>query len=203
MRIIVATSNQGKIREIGSILKGFEVLSLKDIGFKQDIPETGVTFSENAFIKAETVYRLFHDRYPDAFFLADDSGLEVDALGGKPGIFSARYAGENSTQQMLIDKLLDEMKNVPPLKRQARFVCHMALITPSNEKQDARGECAGKISDKPAGTNGFGYDPVFLVEEYKFEKTMAELPEEIKNGLSHRRKALNAVRLILERLQEE
>lgn len=200
MLIIAATSNAGKIREIGKILDGFEVLSLKDIGFQGDIPENGSTFRENAFIKAETVYQLFHEKYPDAFVLADDSGLEVDALNGKPGVFSARYAGENATQQMLIDKLLGEIKNVPPQKRGARFVCHMALITPTNEKHDAIGECRGRIAEKPAGVNGFGYDPVFLVKDFNFEKTMAELPEDVKNTLSHRRKALNIVKKIIEGL---
>lgn len=200
MRIISATSNQGKIKEISSILNGFEVLSLKDIGFKKEIPENGVSFRENAFIKAETVYTLFHAQYPDTFILADDSGLEVEALDGRPGVFSARYAGENSTQQMLIDKLLEEMRNIPVQDRAARFVCHMALITPNNVKYDAKGECRGRIAEKPSGKNGFGYDPVFLVEEFNYEKTMAELPEEVKNGLSHRRKALDGISMIIKGL---
>jgi XTP/dITP diphosphohydrolase len=197
--ILAATSNQGKVREIRQILSGNDVLSLKDTGFQGDIPETGDTFLENATIKAMAVYKIYHSLYPEAYVLADDSGLEVDALDGQPGVLSARYAGENSTQQELIAKLLKEMQNVPEKKRNARFFCQMVLVSPDKTVFTAEGTCGGRISMQASGTNGFGYDPVFLVGEYQYQCTMADLPEEDKNKISHRRKALNGIRNILDK----
>jgi XTP/dITP diphosphohydrolase len=189
------------MREIRHILTGFDVLSLKEIGFQGDIPETGKTFIENATIKAVTVFDRYHALYPHAFVLADDSGLEVEALGGKPGVYSARYAGENSTQMDLINKLLNEMKDIPAQKRSARFFCQMVLVFPDGSKHTSEGTCGGRISEQLSGTNGFGYDPVFLVKEYEYKCTMADLAEDKKNEISHRRKALNGIKKILDRLR--
>ncbi len=197
MKIVAATANPGKIREIRQILSGRDVLSLKDIGFTGDIPETADTFLENAAIKSQTVYDRFHDRYPDACFLADDSGLEVDALGGRPGVLSARYAGPGATSEQMIAKLLDEMKTFRESDRTARFLCTMVLIDPSGRSYFGQGVCEGRIAVSPRGENGFGYDPVFLVESRGYDKTMAELSDDEKNSLSHRRHALEAVRNIL------
>jgi XTP/dITP diphosphohydrolase len=198
--ILAATSNKGKIREIRQILSGFDVLSLQDIGFQGDIVENGKTFLENAAIKAMAVYDGFHPQYPDAYILADDSGLEVEALDGRPGVLSARYAGEHATQSQMIEKLLKEMKIIQPPKRTARFFCQMVLVAPDKSVSAAEGTCCGRISELPSGTNGFGYDPVFLVEEFQFKCTMADLPEDRKNEISHRRKALNGIKEILDPL---
>ncbi len=195
MKLLVATHNRGKLKEIQAILKdnGIDIQSLSDIGFEDDIPEVGDSFFENASIKAKTLHKL----YPDRYVLADDSGLETDALDGAPGIYSARYAGENSTQVQLINKLLQEMNGVPFENRSARFVCVMALISPDGTVYSSRGECEGAIAFAPRGILGFGYDPVFLPAELGFTKTLAEVPEEVKNRISHRARALSNIRAIV------
>ena len=195
--VVMASRNPGKIRELQEILKdtGLTLLSLNDFPELGEIPETGATFAENAALKAREVAR--HTRLPA---LADDSGLEVAALGGRPGVYSARYAQDRTRPAAPTDadnwrKLLDELQDVPWEKREARFVCEIALACPDGRLFRARGECAGKIALAPRGTQGFGYDPVFWVPAYG--ATMAELEPEIKNRLSHRARALAALRELL------
>ena len=182
MKIIAATKNKNKLREFGEILRGFEIISQEDAGIDIDVEETGATFEENSLLKAQAIYDA-----TGIAAVADDSGLCVDALGGEPGIYSARYGGEGLTDPERVQILLKNMENIPEGKRTARFV---SVITMVDEKGilTARGECEGKITDAPKGENGFGYDPVFYVEQYK--KTMAEISSEEKNAISHRGKAL-------------
>lgn len=186
-KLLVATGNKGKLREIRKMLTGIEVLSLSDVGIKCDVEETGKTFSENAYIKAFEISKL--SGLP---VLADDSGLMVDALDGAPGVYSARYAGKNSTDDENVKKLLNNLKNVPQKKRTATFVCAMCIIFPDGNKIESFGKsCQGIIIDNKRGENGFGYDPVFFVPEYN--KTFAEMTMEEKNNLSHRNAALVAL----------
>lgn len=198
--LIVATRNKGKIREIKKILHPLPVLSLDDLKYMEEIQEVGNSFIENATIKACLIQRLFQNQYPKAFVLADDSGLEIEALEGRPGIYSARYAGKNATQEDLIKKVLIEMKDIPFEKRSARFVCAMVLCGPGNTIFKTEGYCEGRISFEPIGKNGFGYDPIFLLKKYNYKKTMAEISDEEKNKLSHRRKALDNVKIILRQM---
>jgi XTP/dITP diphosphohydrolase len=193
----MASRNAGKIRELAALLadSGVKLLSLEDFPLLPEIPEEGATFAENAATKALAVARL--TGHPA---LADDSGLMVDALGGAPGVFSARYAQDRTAPRPPTDadnwgKLLDELKNVPWEARGARFVCELALATPDGRLLRARGECAGVIAFKPQGDTGFGYDPVFWVPEYG--ATMAQLGPEIKNTISHRARALAAFKKLL------
>ncbi len=177
-RIILATRNAGKIREIKDILSDikFEILSMEEVGIKEEIEETGNTYSENALIKAMGISKILGE-----MVVADDSGLEVNALNNRPGVFSARYA---TGTEKRIEKLLDEMQNIPFEKRRARFVCVVCLFMPNQEYHFFDGRVDGLISIKPSGENGFGFDPVFYIPQ--FGKTMAELPNEIKNKISHR-----------------
>jgi XTP/dITP diphosphohydrolase len=193
----MATRNPGKIRELEALLQdsGVSLLSLSDFPGLPEIPEDGATFAENAAAKAVAVARL--TGHPA---LADDSGLMVDALGGAPGVFSARYAMARTAPRPPTDadnwgKLLDELKNVQWGERGARFVCELALATPDGRLLTARGECAGVIAFEPQGDTGFGYDPVFWVPEYG--ATMAQLGPEIKNKISHRALALAAFKELL------
>jgi XTP/dITP diphosphohydrolase len=201
--LVMATRNPGKVREMQDILKdvGVQLLSLEDFPELPEIPETGATFAENAALKAREVARL--TQLPA---LADDSGLEVEALGGRPGVYSARYAQDRTAPDAPGDadnwaKLLDELAGVPPAQRGARFVCAIALAFPDGRLLTARGECAGRIAPAPSGTQGFGYDPVFWVPEYG--ATMAQLGPEIKNRISHRARALAALKDLLGSLREE
>lgn len=192
LEIVIASGNQGKIEEINHILKdsGVKILSLQDYPDIPPIVEDGHTFEENAVKKAETVCR-----FTGKISLADDSGLEVDALNGAPGVMSAMYAGEGATKKDLCEKLLKAMEDVPDQKRTARFRCVMAIAQPGRSTQTVSGECEGLIAHSMQGNYGFGYDPVFLVPSYR--KTMAELGGEIKNRISHRALALHKARLIL------
>ena len=198
----MASRNPGKIRELKAILpdSGVSLLSLDDFPLLPEIPEEGATFAENAAAKAVAVARLTGHAA-----LADDSGLAVDALGGAPGVFSARYAQDRTSPRPPTDadnwgKLLDELKNVPWGERGARFVCELALATPDGRLRRARGECAGVIAFKPRGETGFGYDPVFWVPEYA--ATMAQLGPEIKNKISHRAMALAAFKDLFTALKD-
>ena len=190
MKIVLATRNQGKIEEIRSLLEGeegrggIEISSLKDYPAVPEIAEDGSTFSENARKKALTVAQL-----TGQIAVADDSGIEVDALGGAPGVYSARFAGEGASDSANIKKLLDLLRDIPPEKRGARFVCVMALATPDGEVSLVDGECRGVIAMEERGTAGFGYDPVFIVPGYG--ETFAELGSEVKNRISHRARALS------------
>ena len=201
--LVMATRNPGKIRELAALLadSGVRLLSLADFPRLPEIPEEGATFAENAATKAMAVARL--TGHPA---LADDSGLSVDALGGAPGVFSARYAQDRTSPRPPTDadnwgKLLDELKNVPWNERGARFVCELALAWPDGRRLlRARGECAGVIAFEPQGETGFGYDPVFWVPEYG--ATMAQLGPEIKNKISHRARALAAFKDLLPALKD-
>lgn len=185
MELVVATRNKGKLAEISRMLESthIRVLGLDVFPEIGEIDEPGATFEENALIKAETVVRL-----TGRMTLADDSGLEVRVLGGEPGVRSARYAGENATDELNNLKLLKALTDVPPAERQAAFCCAMALVDPSGARQVFHGRVEGVILETPRGEGGFGYDPLFFVREYG--KTMAELPMEVKNRISHRGQAL-------------
>ena len=192
MLLIAASGNKAKIREISEVMAplGFEVKSCGELGFEGDIDETGSSFAENASIKAEVVYRALKDKYADAAVLADDSGLSVDALGGRPGIYSHRYAGENADDSQRIAKLLGELAG--HADRTARFVCAMCCIGRFG-RIEVEGECIGQIGFEERGSNGFGYDPIFMFGD----KSFAELDADNKNKVSHRANALSALRAAL------
>lgn len=187
--LILATKNKGKVREIEESLAGFgyKILSLAAFSNFDDIEETGHTFEENAGIKAQKVFEHFK-----ILSLADDSGLEVDSLGGAPGIHSARYSGENATDQSNCLKLLEEMKKAGDKNRTARFRCVMALYD-GKEFRYFEGKCEGTLLKKQRGSDGFGYDPLFVPNG--FEKTFAELDLRTKNHISHRGRALSALKV--------
>lgn len=182
MKIIVATKNKNKLREFGEILKGFEIISQEEAGVDIDVEETGTTFEENSYLKAKAIYDI-----TGITTIADDSGLCVDALNGEPGVYSARYGGGGYDDKGRVQLLLKNMKDVPDNERTARFVCVITLVGDEGIIT-ARGECEGRIDYEPKGENGFGYDPVFFVEQYG--KTMAEATPDEKNAISHRGKAL-------------
>lgn len=188
-RIIFATGNAGKMREIREIMAdtGAEILSMKEAGLTADIEENGNTFEENAIIKAKAIAALTDD-----IVLADDSGLEVDYLNKEPGVYSARYLGEDTSYEIKNQAILDRLAGVPKEKRTARFVCAIAAAMPDGEVLVTRETIEGYIGDKPAGNGGFGYDPIFYVDEYGC--STAELTEEQKNEVSHRGKALRAMK---------
>ena len=189
--LVVASANKNKLREIQEILPDYNIISLSDIGFFEDIVEDGDTFAENALIKASTIAGLL--KRP---VLADDSGLEVDALGGAPGVYSARYGGPGLKDEERLQLLLDEMKDVPDAKRTARFVCVMALVYPDGTNLTARGTVEGSIIREAQGNGGFGYDPAFLPRGY--QDTFGILPAETKNRISHRSMALLKMKKLLE-----
>ncbi len=185
MKLIVATKNKGKVSEIGKILEGLgvELLSLADLSDIVMPEETGATFEANALIKARAIASA-----TGVAALADDSGLEVDALGGRPGIFSARYAGPDATDEENYLKLLGELEGVPDGKRTARFRCSVAFVASDGVSRVFQGALEGQIAQGPSGTGGFGYDPVFYIPSEA--RTSAELSPEEKNRISHRAKAL-------------
>jgi XTP/dITP diphosphohydrolase len=188
--VVIATGNAGKVNEFRAILKGsaFSFLSSKEIGFTEDVEETAKTFKGNAEIKAKAVYEYTRSKpeYKDLWVLADDSGLEVKALNGRPGVLSARYAGENATGIDRYTKLLKEMEG--KTDRSAKFVCCLCLIKPKSPPEFFEGECIGSILTEPRGKGGFGYDPVFLPQGYT--QGFGEMSEEEKNVLSHRGRAI-------------
>ena len=189
MRIIFATGNENKMREIREILGdlGLEIVSMKEAGISVDIVEDGETFEENAMIKAEAVSKLCDD-----IVLADDSGLEVDYLDKAPGVYSARFMGEDTSYNIKNQAIIDKLEGVPKEKRTARFVCAIAAVLPSGKKISTRGTIEGMIGYEIKGENGFGYDPIFYVEELGC--TTAEISPEEKNKVSHRGNALRAMR---------
>lgn len=196
-KIIFATGNQGKMKEIREILasKDVEILSMKEAGITMDIVEDGKTFEENAIIKAKAVAAA--PEAENAIVLADDSGLEVDYLNKEPGIYSARYMGEDTSYKVKNQNIIDRLEGVPKEKRTARFVCAIAAVLPNKEVITTEGTIEGYIGWQEAGGNGFGYDPIFYIDEYNC--STAELSVEVKNELSHRGKALRAMK---ERLTE-
>ena len=193
-RIVFATGNENKMKEIRMILSdlGMPIQSMKEAGIDVDIVEDGSTFEENAIIKATAIAKMTGD-----IVLADDSGLEIDYLNKEPGIYSARYAGVDTSYDIKNRMLLDRLEGVPDEKRTARFVCVIACAFPDGTVETARGTIEGIIGHEIAGENGFGYDPIFYLPEYQC--TTAELEPEKKNELSHRGKALRAMRAIMEK----
>lgn len=184
-RIVFATGNAGKMREIKEILADlpYEVVSMKEAGISANIVEDGKNFEENALIKARTVAKI-----SGRIALADDSGLEVDAMDKAPGIYSARFLGEDTSYEIKNQYILDQLKGVEGDDRSARFVCAIACVWPDGTERVCRATIEGVIAQKPAGENGFGYDPIFFVPKYG--KTTAELSMQEKNEISHRAKAL-------------
>jgi len=193
-KLLLATNNKGKVREYKSLLRGvpYTIVTPADEGINIAIEEAGSSFEENARLKATGFARESR-----LLALADDSGLEVDALGGEPGVLSARYAGEGASDEDRISFLLEKLKDVPEGKRGARFRCVIAIASPKGTVELCSGECRGVIAVKPRGSNGFGYDPVFYVPE--LGKTMAELPPDVKNKISHRARAAAKAREALMR----
>ncbi len=195
MRLLLATSNLHKLREIRAIFaahRDLELLSLRDFPDYEIPEETGKTFEENAILKATNAARDL-----GILTLADDSGLVVPTLDGRPGVRSSRYAGEQATDKENLDKLIAELRKVMPEKRLGRFECSMALSDESgNLIKCVTGTCEGTLTTEPRGRYGFGYDPIFI--KYDYSKTMAELTEDIKNRISHRRKAFDRILLTLE-----
>lgn len=196
--IVIATKNKGKALEFEQMFQPFQiqVKTLLDFPEFPEIEETGATFEENAIIKAESVMK-----ETKAMVMADDSGLVIDALDGRPGVYSARYAGPEKDDEANIQKVLRELEGVPLSKRTARFYCALALAIPGRETITVNGTCEGFITFEKKGANGFGYDPIFFVQGY--ERTMAELLPNEKNKISHRAKALAKMRTILEQLERE
>lgn len=195
-KIIFATSNQGKLREIKEIFKdsNYEIISMKEAGINIDIEEVGSTFEENAYIKARAVY----DK-AKCVVMADDSGLEVDYLEKKPGVFSSRYMGENTSYEFKNAHILELLKGVPENMRSARFVSSICCILKNGEVLHTAATLEGSIAHEASGTEGFGYDPIVYVPEY--QKTCAKLSLQEKNKISHRGKALRQMRdLLAERL---
>lgn len=199
--IIFATGNKNKMVEIRMILEdlGCEILSQKEAGIKVDVVEDGTTFEENALIKAKAIAQFVHEVpvYQNAVVMADDSGLEIDYLNKEPGIYSARYMGEETSYDIKNQALLDRLDGVPDEKRTARFVCAIAAVLPDGSTEVVRGTMEGIIGHEIAGENGFGYDPIFFLPEYGC--TSAELSPEQKNALSHRGQGLRMMRSILEK----
>jgi XTP/dITP diphosphohydrolase len=198
MRLLIATHNRGKLSEYQKMFADlpFELVTLDDVGIRDDVAEEGATFAENARAKA-----VGYARRSGLLTLADDSGLQVDALGGEPGVHSKRYAGEAGGDAERIAFLLDRLRAVAPGKRAARFRCAIAIATPRGEVYECAGACEGEIIFAPRGAHGFGYDPVFYIPERGV--TMAELPTEEKNKISHRARAAAQARHILEQLTGE
>ena len=194
-KIIFATGNENKMKEIRMILSdlGMPILSMKEAGICVDVVEDGSTFEENALKKATEIAKTVDN----CIVLADDSGLEIDYLNKEPGIYSARYAGEDTSYDIKNNLLLSRLEGVPDEKRTARFVCAIAAAFPDGTTEVVRGTIEGRIGYEIAGENGFGYDPIFYVPEYGC--TTAQMSPEKKNELSHRGNALRAMKIIMEK----
>lgn len=197
MKIIFATGNEGKMKEIREILADphVEILSMKEAGITAEIEENGTSFEENAVIKAKAVMELCHE-----IVLADDSGLEIDYLNKEPGIYSARYMGDDTSYRIKNQNLIDRLEGVPDEERTARFVCVIAAAFPDGKVLTARGTIEGRIGYEEKGENGFGYDPIFYVPEYGC--STAQLSPEVKNQISHRGKALREMKRKLQARKE-
>lgn len=196
-KIIFATGNQGKMREIREIMADLdvEIYSMKEAGIEVDIVENGTTFEENAIIKAQTVAA-----YTDGIVLADDSGLEIDYLNKEPGVYSARYMGEDTSYTLKNQNLLDRLEGVEKAERTARFVCAIAAVLPDGRILTTRETMEGIIGWKAEGENGFGYDPIFYLPEYGCSTAVLDMEQ--KNKLSHRGKALRAMKKELMSIEE-
>lgn len=197
-RIIFATGNEGKMREVRQILGdlGCEILSMKEAEAAPEIEENGTTFAENAEIKARAVWECTGD-----IVLADDSGLVVDYIGGEPGVYSARYMGEDTAYEVKNQAIVDRLAKARGEERSARFVCNIAAVMPNGRLIHTEATMEGQIAEKPAGNGGFGYDPILYLPQYG--KTSAELTMEEKNRISHRGKALEAMKEELRKALEE
>lgn len=199
MRIVFATGNAGKLKEIRQILGslGIEIISMADAGISDDIEENGRSFAENSMIKARAVAAKLKEADPDdeSIVLADDSGLEIDYLNGEPGIYSARYMGKDTPYSEKNAAIIERLAGVPDDKRTARFVCAISAVLPDGKELSTRETMEGIIGYEIAGSNGFGYDPIFFLPEYG--KTSAEITEDEKNAISHRGKALRAMERLL------
>ena len=196
-RIVFATGNAGKIKEIRMIMEdtGMEVISMKDAGIRVDIEENGQSYEENALIKARAVAAFTKD-----VVMADDSGLEIDYLNKEPGIYSARYLGEDTPYSVKNANLINRLEGVPDEERTARFVCAIAAVLPDGRELTTLATIEGRIGYEEKGANGFGYDPIFYVP--RFDKTTAELTEEEKNQVSHRGKALQLMKEELKKYED-
>lgn len=194
MKIIFATGNEEKMREIRMIMAdlGMEIMSMKEAGISTDAEENGKTFEENALIKAKAVAE-----HCQEIVLADDSGLEIDALNKEPGVYSARYMGEDTSYHVKNRNLIERLEGIPEEKRTARFVCAIAAVLPDGRILQTTAAMEGRIGYEERGENGFGYDPIFMLPEYG--KSTAEISPELKNQLSHRGKALQMMK---EKLKE-
>lgn len=198
MRIVFATGNEGKMREIRMILAdlGLEIVSMKEAGISADIEENGKTFEENARIKACGIAELCRE-----IVLADDSGLEIDALNGEPGVYSARYLGEETSYHVKNRNLIQRLEGVPEEKRTARFVCAIAAVLPDGRILETKASMEGRIGYEERGEHGFGYDPIFMLPE--LGKSTAEISASEKNRLSHRGKALCLMKEKLRKAMQE
>ena len=192
MELVIATNNKGKLRDLETLLPGMRLLTLEDIGFSTPIPEPYETFTANAMTKAMTVYN-----FSRRMVMADDSGLCVDALGGRPGVYSARYAGEGATDEENLQKLLSEMEG--QANRKAYYTAVICVVV-DNRPYFFEGTCHGTITERPMGSAGFGYDPVFLPDGYR--QTFAQLPQEVKNSLSHRGEAVRKMVQFFDEMKE-
>ena len=196
-KIVFATGNKGKIKEIQMIMAdtGLEVVSMKEAGIVVEPEENGTTYEENALIKARAVAE-----HTDAIVMADDSGLEIDYLNKEPGIYSARYMGEDTSYRIKNANLIERLNGVPDEQRTARFVCAIAAVLPDGTELTTRAAIEGRIGYEEKGSNGFGYDPIFYVP--RFGKTTAELTEEEKNQVSHRGQALELMKKELKKYED-
>lgn len=196
-KIVFATGNMGKMREIREIMKDFDipVVSMKEAGVDIDVEETGTTFMENSFLKANAISKRCKELGIEAIVLADDSGLVVDALGGEPGIYSARYLGEDTSYKIKNAKIIERLEGLTGKERSARFVCAIACVMPDGRKYEAEATYEGEIGYEERGTNGFGYDPILYLPDRGVYS--GELPPEEKNIISHRGKALMMMKNIL------
>ena len=197
-RLLLATNNPGKAAEYRTLLEGcgWELVTPRDLGLELEVEEAGGDYAENARIKAEAFAKA-----SGLVALADDSGIEVDALGGAPGPLSARFGGEHASDARRVALLLERLKGVPPERRSARFRCLIAIAQPGRKVSLFEGECEGQVAEEPRGESGFGYDPVFLLPERGL--TIAELPPDEKNAVSHRGRAARQALVLLEELLRE
>ena len=192
MKLVLATSNKGKVKEIKYIYSDMDVVAYSDLIEPFEIEEIGTTFQENALIKARAVFEALGDS--DAIVIADDSGISVDALGGEPGIYSARFAGENASDKDNLNKVVDELKKIHVEESKAHYTAAIAIVT-KNAEFTIHGWMYGKVITTPRGENGFGYDPIFIPDGY--EKTLGELDDVTKKELSHRSQALKHTKTVL------
>jgi XTP/dITP diphosphohydrolase len=192
MKLVLATSNKGKVKEIKYIYSDMDVVAYSDLMEPFEIEESGATFKENSLIKARAVFQALGDN--DAIVIADDSGISVDALGGKPGIYSARFAGENASDKDNLNKLIEELNKLSIEESKAHYTAAIAIVT-KNAEFTIHGWMDGKVIITPRGENGFGYDPLFIPNGY--EKTLGELDEATKKELSHRSQALKHTKSVL------